>query len=267
MVALPVSPALSAPGEETGGVVVAAITYAGATAAQLGCESDHVCAVETLVRRAHARGARLIVAPEYALPQKKPEPDLVRGQQPPSRQEAPFQYRFANLAQTLAVYIVINLETAREGKVYNTLVAFDPDGRVAASHHKFELFEAERQALSPGDSVVAFDTPFGRVGLLTCADIYGPPGMHRELADKADIIAFSAQWTALGAPRWPAAFAHDWGVYVVAANGSTGEGRGGGVFDPRGESIAPPAQPDAPLHVANLLIAPKTRRAGSDVEQ
>jgi hypothetical protein len=40
-----------------------------------------------------------------------------------------------------------------------------------------------------------------------------------------------------GAPRWQAAFARDWGVHFVGANGSFGVGTGGGIFDPHGRAL------------------------------
>lgn len=87
--------------------------------------------------------------------------------------------------------------------------------------------------MAAGDSPTVLTTRFGRVGLLVCADLYGPPAFHVATAD-ADLVVVAAQWTVAGAARWPAAFAHDWSVPVVAANGSGGAAAGGGIFDRRG---------------------------------
>jgi predicted amidohydrolase len=148
--------------------------------------------------------------------------------------------RFSRLADELNIYLVINLITkGPEGKERNSVLAFDREGRVVGRHHKFELYGSEREELTPGNAVAVFETPFGRVGLLVCADIYGQPALHRELMHDLDarIIAWSAAWTVEGATRWQSTFARDWNVYFVAANGAKGLGGGGGVFDPDGESI------------------------------
>ena len=207
-----------------------------------GC-ADATCVIEHLVREAAAAGAELIVSPEYALAQRDSEPVPTIGDAPRPGLETeahPLQARFAALADEVDAYVVINLETHDgAGAHFNTVVAFDPDGIVVARHHKFELYGAERDSLTPGHDVSSFDTPFGRVGLLTCADIYGRPHLHDELINGLDarIVAWSAEWTVDGARRWQSSFAHDWKVFLVAANGARGAGEGAGVFGPGGESL------------------------------
>ncbi|MEM9692697.1 MAG: carbon-nitrogen hydrolase family protein [Myxococcota bacterium] len=222
------------------GVTVAAIQLGDVdpSAIDPGCgRGDDNCAVEALVRRAAAGSAALVVVPEYALEQRAPEPFVGLG----SRPTTPLLGRFRRLADELDIFLVINLETTLDQRNYNTQVAFDPEGTVVATHRKFELYGEERETLVPGDDVAAFDTPFGRVGLLICADIYGDPGLHEKLVDdlNVSIVAFSAMWTVPHARRWQAAFAHDWGVTLVAANATGEGGRGGGVFSPTGQQISP----------------------------
>jgi predicted amidohydrolase len=176
----------------------------------------------------------------------------------------PLLTRLARLSEELGIYLVVDLETERGKEGFNALVALSPDGRVVGVHHKFELFEGERGALTPGDDVDAFDTPFGRVGLLVCADVYGAVRLHERLARDldVDIVAYSAAWTVEGATHWPSAFAHDWGVFVVAANGSTGEGRGSGVFDRKGAALALSNRFGSPVIVARLPVEPLAGDSG-----
>jgi predicted amidohydrolase len=111
---------------------------------------------------------------------------------------------------------------------------------VVGVHDKFELYGSERSSHARGVDVSTFDTPFGRVGMLICADLYGDPHLHDALAGDLDahIIALSSMWTVPRATRWQAAFARDWSVYVAAANSTGDAGRGGGVFDSRGRGMA-----------------------------
>jgi predicted amidohydrolase len=234
---------------------VASILYTGSTPDALldRCgSSDNNCVIEALVGVAAEHGADLVVAPEYGLDQYEAELLPSPGDKPhvdPDRDPKSLLARFADVADKNEVYLVINLITHEPEKVprgsdgtrdeFNTVVAFGPDGAVVGRHHKFELFGAERQDLTAGEAVTAFDTPFGRVGLLVCADIYGQPAMHQELMRELEvrIVAWSAAWTVEGATRWQSTFARDWNVFLVAANGARGEGGGGGVFDPNGNSI------------------------------
>jgi predicted amidohydrolase len=173
-----------------------------------------------------------------------------------SNARAPLLTRFSGLARELGIYVALHLETKRDGHLFNTLVALGPGGKVVGVHHKFELFGSERDTHTPGERVMAFDTPFGRVGLLVCADVYGDPRLHDELTGDvgARIVALSARWTVSGATRWQAAFARDWGVYVVAANASRGPGKGGGVFDPKGRALAIDEGGQATVTVASIPV-------------
>lgn len=216
------------------GVRVAALQYSGdAATVDARCAADDaVCGLTHLVRKAHAQGARIVVAPEYALQGGEPDPEVG---EPVSRGQLGI---VSATAAELEIYIVVNLLTHADGKRFNALIAFGPDGAVVARHHKFELYAGEKDDLTPGDEITFFSTPFARVALIVCADIYADPAFHERLAEEgADIVLVSSQWTVADAQRWQAAFARDWNVFVVAANSSTGDGRGGGVFDPTGKAL------------------------------
>lgn len=213
-------------------MAVAAVLYLDGTAASVepGC-ADAVCAVDALVRQAAAAGAKLIVAPEYALPQPTAEAVPAVGEVPTTR----LLEQFAATADAVDAFVVVQLLTEDGGERFNSQVALGPDGTVRAVHHKVELYGDERRTLAPGEGPTTFDTPFGRVGMLVCADLYADPALHVGLVQAGiDIVAVSERWTVPGAARWPAAFAHDWGVIVVAANSASGDAAGGGIFGPSG---------------------------------
>ncbi len=257
--------AVASPPQPPTTVRVAAIVYPGGEPASFGCKGD-LCAFDLLIREAHGAGAEIVVTPEYATPQRVSEPRLRIGGRP-SESTAPLQAHFAALADSLDLYLAVDLETEdTEGNAFNSLVVFDPRGTIAARHDKFELFEGERQALTAGQPSTVFETPFGRIALLICADLYGEPALHQELTEGVSIVLVSAAWTVPVATRWQAAFARDWGVFVVAANASAGSGRGGGVFDPRGSSVAT-ARIRPEILIADVSLASIADPAGSKGSQ
>jgi predicted amidohydrolase len=239
--------------------VVAAVIYLDGSARAVSPDCDGpACAVEVLVRRAADRGARLVVTPEYALPQEAPEAVPQVGAVPTT----PLLARFAATADEIDAYVVVQLLTRAGDARHNSQVALDPDGRVAAVHHKVELYGSENERLTPGDGPTTFDTPFGRVGLLVCADLYADPALHVALRDAGvDVVAVSERWTVAGAPRWPEAFARDWGMAVVSANSASGSAAGGGVYGPSG---ALGQRHDTGLVVATL---PSSSSAGGPAGQ
>lgn len=225
-------------------VVVAAIDYTGTPSyeGEFECEETYpddyaACEVEHLVRLAALEGAQLVVTSEYAFELYEGEPQGRVGKRP-RRRGSPIQRRFSELADELDLYLVLAIPTRVRGREYSSQVVFDPDGRIVAVHHKIELYEDERDDYEGGRDITTFETPFGRVGLLLCSDLYMDPRLHQRMIDKgARIVALSSLWTVADARRWQAAFAHDWGVYLIAANGGAAIGAGGGVYGPTGHTL------------------------------
>ncbi|MBC8441960.1 MAG: carbon-nitrogen family hydrolase [Deltaproteobacteria bacterium] len=73
-----------------------------------------------------------------------------------------------------------------KGNYYNTSLLLSPDGKILAKYRKIHLFgynSKETQILSPGDTVVVVDTPFGKIGMATCFDLRFPE-LFRAMVDK-----------------------------------------------------------------------------------
>lgn len=230
---------------------VAAVQYALGDYALVAPEcvwadSPDNCAVRQLVDRAAQQGALLVVTPEYSVHQRGPEPTPRVGQNPSASPSwpGPLVQSFSRQAAHQEIYLIVNLLTSSSAdghrRTYNTQVAFGPEGAVHAVHHKLTLFDKEANTLTPGRNVTTFRTPFGTVGLLICADLYGDMRQHQRLVRQAGarVIAVSSAWTATGGAHWPRSFARNWGVHVVSANTTAGPGAGGGVFDPSGRTLA-----------------------------
>lgn len=234
-------------------VRVAAIQFNGdATTVSATCEKkEAACGLTHLAKRAADGGAKIVVAPEYALGGIEPEPTV--GETVSKGQLGVV----SATAAELDIYLVVNMLTqAAPKRRHNSLIAFAPDGTVVAKHHKVELYAGEKDDLTPGEDITFFTTPYGRVALMVCADLYADPAFHERLAaESAEIVLVSSQWTVDSAPRWQAAFARDWDVFVVAANSSTGQGRGGGIFDPSGKALARGHADDNAVVIADLDLS------------
>ena len=245
---------------------VAAVQYAsgGYAAVDATCASSTMpdaCAVGKLVAQAQAKGAVLVVAPEYGLGQKYYEPVPKLGENPgtsSSWTDDALIKIFSEQAAKLSIHLLIDLQTSEgTGQAkHNTLVAFGPSGKVVGVHHKFELFDSEAKNLTPGKDVSVFDSPVGKVGLLICADMYGDLRMHHKLTQtlKARVVAVSSLWTAPAGHRWQQNFAKNWGVYVVGSNTTSGAGRGGGVYGPDGKALAEHLTSGAAVIMAEIPV-------------
>jgi omega-amidase len=63
-----------------------------------------------------------------------------------------------------------------QGKVTNSSIVIDPEGKVAGTYQKTHLFTLfhEEQFIEPGNSLCLVDAPWGRTGLSVCYDIRFP---------------------------------------------------------------------------------------------
>lgn len=170
-----------------------------------------------LARGAAARGAQLVVFPEYSSyfapafgPDWAARSEAVDG---------PFSRGLAQLAAELGIHIVAGLVERVEGdevRVSNTLVAFDAAGELVATYRKMHLYDAFGQRES--DWVVAGSTDQAptfawrgfTVGLQTCYDIRFPE-VTRALVDAgADLVLLPSEWV-----RGPLKEAH-WRTLITA---------------------------------------------------
>jgi nitrilase len=87
--------------------------------------------------------------------------------------------RLAEIARTHGVWLVIGvneLDPARPGTLYNSLLYYSPEGELALHHRKLVPTNHERLIWGPGDGrgLRAIETPIGRLGGLICWENYMP---------------------------------------------------------------------------------------------
>jgi nitrilase len=91
--------------------------------------------------------------------------------------------------------IGVNEREPNGGTIYNTQLYFGPDGRLLGKHRKLMPTGGERLVWGYGDgsTLVSFDTPFGRLGGLTCWENYMPLARYAMYAQGVDVYC---------APTW-----------------------------------------------------------------
>jgi predicted amidohydrolase len=127
----------------------------------------------------------------------------------------------AAIARRFGVYVGTGLAEmeSRTEIFYNSAVVLGPDGKLAACHRKHV---AERRWSCPGrpSPKSFFQTPWGKVGLLVCADSYYGLLARSMALHGADLLLVCANWPLAGIdPReiWRARALEN-GVGIVAVN-------------------------------------------------
>lgn len=138
--------------------------------------------VEPMIREAAKNGTHIVCTTEcfldgYAIADKDIPLETYRGlgEKIP---DGPYCQRLAGLAKELKIHLVAGMTEADGEARYNTAVLFSPDGKVAGKYHKQKLGH-ETVRNTPGEVSKVFETPFGKTGLMICADRTDPMIVRR----------------------------------------------------------------------------------------
>ncbi|MGD9645207.1 MAG: carbon-nitrogen hydrolase family protein [Pirellulales bacterium] len=182
------------------------------------------------IEQAADRGARLVVLPEMFLCLGRAPAIVAAGESIPG----PATERLAALAARHKLVLVagsIPEKSPAPDKVFNTAIAFGPDGQLLASYRKMHLFDVaipgaveirESSWYVPGNDVVAVDTPCGRLGLAICYDLRFPELFRRLASERIELCALPSAFTlTTGRDHWEVlirARAIENQIYLLAAN-------------------------------------------------
>jgi len=166
--------------------------------------------IEPLIAHAAEAGAQLVLLPEYFGLMGMRATDKVAAAEADGA--GPQQAFLARAAQRHAVYVVggcVPIASSDPQRVRSACLVYGPDGRRVARYDKMHLFAfsegAERydeaQTIEPGARPVAFESPWGRIGLSICYDVRFPE-LYRSLGDMALVLVPSAFTVPTGKAHW-----------------------------------------------------------------
>jgi nitrilase len=175
--------------------VRAAVTVACVQAEPVALDRDAtVEKLDGLTGEAAASGAELVVFPEAFVPAYPSSvwAKFLAGWADPRAKAAfarlareavevpgPSAERMGEIAREHGVWLVVGVterDPEHPGTLYNSLLYFGPDARLAQRHRKLVPTNHERLVWGPGDGrgLRALETPLGRVGGLICWENYMP---------------------------------------------------------------------------------------------
>ena len=153
--------------------------------------------LETMFREAASGGAQLAVGPEGVL-EGYVVNEIIDGGIAPDRMndvtltmKSKMIRRFRDLAKELKMCLVFGLAERIGDDVYNCAVFLDQKGRLCGKYHKMQLAEGYHTSWwwnRLGNHIRAFDTPFGRAGMLICNDRWNPEIARIQVLDGAQYL-------------------------------------------------------------------------------
>jgi len=156
-----------------------------------GDKAANLRRAEPLIRQAAAKGAQIVVTTEcfldgYAIADKAIPLNTYRALGEPIPDGTCFK-KLAALAKELKIHLVAGMLEADGDKRFNTAAILGPDGRLIGKYRKQHLgHESVRN--TPGKTSHTFATPFGRVGVMICADRRFPDIVGRFRENGAELL-------------------------------------------------------------------------------
>ena len=164
------------------------------------------------VSEAAAAGARLVALPEYFCLMGSRDGDKLRIAEAPG--DGPIQQRLSALARQHAVWLLggtLPLATGTPGRIFNSTLAYGPDGALLARYDKMHLFNFdngrerydEAAVLDPGSTPVAVQAGPLRVGLSVCYDLRFPELYRALMQPPCDVLSVPSAFTyTTGQAHW-----------------------------------------------------------------
>jgi predicted amidohydrolase len=147
--------------------------------------------LEPMIREAAAGGAQIVCTTEcfldgYAIQDKSIPLDQYRALGEPIPNGAYYR-RLARLADELNVYLIAGMLEAEGAARYNTAVLVDPQGKLVGKYRKQKL-QHEWVRNTAGSTSSVFATPYGKIGVMICADRTEKSIVHDFCARGADFL-------------------------------------------------------------------------------
>ncbi|WP_144764433.1 carbon-nitrogen hydrolase family protein [Curtobacterium sp. 9128] len=249
------------------------LTIAAAQFAPVDDPATNLETVRSAAEDAAARGADLLVTPEYTSYFTADIDDrFVAAAQ---ALDGPFVRGLQQVARDTHVALVVGVAEASEQpeRFRNALVAIGPDGAVLHVYRKVHLYDAfgsrESDRIEPGapSQLPVFELGGVRIGLETCYDLRFPEVTRRLAAASADVVVLPAEWV-----RGPGK-EHHWRtlltaraientIWVVGVGQAPPVGIGGSVvLDPAGVATAAlGASPGLLVATVDTAVTDEVRR-------
>ncbi len=163
-----------------------------------------------LVAMAAQQGAKLVALPEYFAIMGMKDRDKVALRE--AGGAGPIQQFLSDTAKKHKIWLVggsVPLVASVPGKVRNSCLLYDDNGKLVARYDKIHLFGLdlgnehfhEETTIEAGSEVVVVDSPFGRLGLSVCYDLRFPE-LYRAMKEVDIILVPSAFTETTGKVHW-----------------------------------------------------------------
>ncbi len=136
-----------------------------------GRKEANLARAERKIAEAAACGAQIVLLPE-ALPLGWTHPSAHAEADEVSRGES--CVRLCRAATAHGVFVCSGIVERDAARIFNAAVLINSTGEVILHHRKIHELDIAQGLYARGDRLAVADTPFGKIGLMICADGFAP---------------------------------------------------------------------------------------------
>lgn len=164
----------------------------------LGEPAANFARAETMIAEAARRGSQLVILPELWSTAYDLEHAADHATALTQRAQSDGWFdRLARLAKAHNIWLTGSiLEAQDDGRFYNCMALYGPDGELAGVYRKIHLFRLmqEEVYLGAGQSPTLLDLPWGKTGLAICYDLRFPELFRGYALQGARLLLIPAEW-------------------------------------------------------------------------
>ncbi len=150
-----------------------------------GDRRGNLARIELAVKEAARAGARIACLPESAV-LGWVNPDAHQRAQPIPGEDSQC---LCEIARRHKLFLCVGLDEKAGEDLYDSALLIDCEGRILLKHRKIILLsELMTPPYAAGSEVRVVGTPFGRIGVLICADTHEPQILARMAELKPDLV-------------------------------------------------------------------------------
>lgn len=166
---------------------------------------ENLAKAQSALRRAVARGAKLIIFPEVFMAWLSPGNFKATAARSVSQSlDGPFVRGLMQEARQQGVWVIAGMLETAEGaenidKTYNTTVVINDQGQLVTSYRKTHMYDAfghrESDVFVSADRLFTpIETPFGRMGLFVCYELRIPEIARTQAVQGVDFFVVPTAW-------------------------------------------------------------------------
>lgn len=147
------------------------------------------------VEKAAAEGARVVVLPELASSGYVLHEPLLRPVAEDVARPGPALTAWSGVAAHSGTTVVAGFPEIADGRLYNAVAVFGPDGVLCGHYRKLHLFAGEQDVFSPGDlGLPVVEVDGLRLGVVVCYDLRFPEAVRIHALRGVDLVAVPTAW-------------------------------------------------------------------------